>query len=331
MDRTPEVVTVGHAIVDVLAPSEDALVAGFGLDKGTMNLVDDGQAEKIYASLGPATEVSGGSAANTAAGLASFGAAVEFVGKVRDDALGQVFIHDIRAGGVRFTVPPDRHGPGTGRSLIMVTPDAEKTMCTSLGIGAHLSPADLDEAAIAGARVLYIEGYLYGGVPTDATVERAVAVARAAGTVVALSLSDPVWVELHRSDLDGLLEQVDLLFANEQEACGMAGVEDAAAAARALGRRVPTVAVTRGPLGSVVATGDEVVSVPATAVVRLVDTTGAGDSYAAGFLYGVIRDLGPERCARLGALAAAEVVGHLGARPLQSLAELARVAGLGED
>jgi sugar/nucleoside kinase (ribokinase family) len=328
MDRTSEVVTVGHAIVDVLAPSEDSLVAGFGLDKGTMTLVDYGQAEKIYASLGPATEVSGGSAANTAACLASFGASVVFIGKVRDDTLGHVFTHDIRAAGVRYTLAAGREGPGTGRSLIMVTPDAEKTMCTSLGIGAHLLEADLDEAAIAAARVLYLEGYLYGARPTDAAVERAVAVARDAATVVALSLSDPVWVELHRNQLDGLLDRVDLLFANEQEAGAMAGVEDATAAAVALGERIPTVAVTRGALGSVVATAGEVVSVPAAEVPRLVDTTGAGDSYAGGFLYGFVRDRAPAQCAGLGALAAAEVVGHLGARPLQSLADLARAAGL---
>jgi sugar/nucleoside kinase (ribokinase family) len=188
--------------------------------------------------------------------------------------------------------------------------------------------ADLDEAAIAAARVLYLEGYLYGARPTDAAVERAVAVARDAGTVVALSLSDPVWVELHRNQLDGLLDRVDLLFANEQEAGAMAGVEDATAAAVALGERIPTVAVTRGALGSVVATAGEVVSVPAAEVPRLVDTTGAGDSYAGGFLYGFVRDRAPAQCAGLGALAAAEVVGHLGARPLQSLADLARAAGL---
>ena len=322
MDRTPEVVALGHAIVDVLAPSEDELVAGFGLEKGTMTLVDDLQAEKIYASLGPATEVSGGSAANTAACLASLGAPVEFIGKVRDDSLGQVFTHDIRAAGVRYQLAPGLEGPGTGRCLIMVTPDAEKTMCTNLGIGALLGPDEVDVTAIAAARVVYLEGYLYGDRPTDAAVERAVAAARQADTLVALSLSDPVWVELHGKELDVVLDGVDILFANEQEACGMVGETDPLAAVAALARRCATVAVTRGALGSLVASGGEVISVPAAPVAHVVDTTGAGDSYAAGFLYGIINDLGPEHSARLGAAAAAEIVSHLGARPQQSLAAL---------
>ena len=181
MDSHPEVVTVGHAIVDVLAPSEDELVAGFGLQKGTMTLVDDARAEKIYASLGPATEVSGGSAANTAACLASLGAVSAFIGKVRDDTLGQFFTHDIRAAGVQYAMAPSPVGPGTGCCLIMVTPDAEKTMCTNLGIGALLEADDVDAAAIAAARVMYVEGYLYGDRPTNPAVERAIAAAREAG------------------------------------------------------------------------------------------------------------------------------------------------------
>jgi sugar/nucleoside kinase (ribokinase family) len=298
-----------------------------------MTLVDDVQAEKVYASLGPTTEVSGGSAANTAACLASLGASVSFIGKVRDDPLGRVFIRDIRAAGVSYSIPPaparpDGEGPGTGRSLIMVTPDAEKTMCTNLGIGALLTAADVDVELIGAARLLYVEGYMVGSGFADVAVERAVAAARAAGAQVALSLSDPVWVELHREELDGLLDRVDLVFANEQEACGLTGLGDVEAAVVALSRRTSTVAVTRGPLGSVVSSGEDVVSVPAAEVARVVDTTGAGDSYAAGFLYGVIRDMGPAECARLGALAAAEVVGHLGARPQQSLAVLADAAGL---
>jgi sugar/nucleoside kinase (ribokinase family) len=333
MDRDTHVVTVGHAIVDVLAPSSDELVADFGLHKGTMTLVDDARAERIYASLGPATEVSGGSAANTAACLASLGGSVSFIGKVRDDTLGRVFVHDIRAAGVDFTVAPapsdpGSEGPGTGRCLIMVTPDAEKTMCTSLGVGAHLAPSDIDPAAIGAARIIYLEGYLIGAGGTDAAVERAVTLARDQGAQVALSLSDPFWAELHRGELSTLLDRVDLLFANEEEAralTGLAGAEDAAAA---LGQRCATVAVTRGAHGSLVATATGVVSVPAAPVTQVVDTTGAGDSYAAGFLFGVTRGAAPEDCARLGALAAAEVVSHLGARPLQSLASLAGDAGL---
>jgi fructokinase len=327
VEGNPEVVTVGHAIVDVLAPSEDELVAGFDLQKGTMTLIDDGRAAKIYASLGPATEVSGGSAANTAACLASLGASSAFIGKVRDDTLGQFFSHDIRAAGVEYRIPPSSEGPGTGCCLIMVTPDAEKTMCTNLGIGALLEAREVDAAVIAAARVVYVEGYLYGDRPTNPAVERAISVAREAGTQVALSLSDPYWVELHGAELAGLLDHVDLLFANEQEACGIVGEADLERALAALAGRCATVAVTRGARGSVVATGGDVIRVPAIAVNRVVDTTGAGDSYAAGFLYGHIRGLGPAQSARLGGLAAAEIVGHLGARPQQSLSAWVDSAG----
>jgi sugar/nucleoside kinase (ribokinase family) len=328
MNPPPEVVAVGHAIVDVLAPSEDSLVSGFGLKKGTMTLIDDADAERIYAALGPATEASGGSAANTAACLASLGASVEFTGKVRNDGLGEVFTHDIRAAGVRFEVPPSDSGPGTGRSLVMVTPDAEKTMCTNLGAGALLSPDDLDENAIAAARVVYLEGYLCGKPETDPAVDRAVAIAREQGTLVALSGSDPAWVELMRTRLDALLDRVDIFFANEAEACGLTGAATVESALSTLSGRCPTVAVTLGAKGSIVAQGSDVVSVPAAPVTRIVDTTGAGDSYAAGFLYGVVRESGPERSARLGALAAAEIVSHLGARPLARLSDLAVTAGV---
>jgi sugar/nucleoside kinase (ribokinase family) len=328
MNPLPEVVAVGHAIVDVLAPSEDSLVAGFGLQKGTMTLIDDADAEKIYAALGPATEASGGSAANTAACLASLGAAVEFTGRVRNDGLGGVFTHDIRAAGVRFEVPPADSGPGTGRCLVMVTPDAEKTMCTNLGAGALLSPDDLDERSIAAAKILYLEGYLCGKPETDPAVDRAVAVAREQGTLVALSGSDPAWVELMRSRLDALIDLVDIFFANEAEACGLTGAATVESALGLLSRRCPTVAVTLGAKGSIVAQGSDAVSVPAAPVARVVDTTGAGDSYAAGFLYGVVRESGPETSARLGALAAAEIVSHLGARPLSRLSDLAATAGV---
>jgi sugar/nucleoside kinase (ribokinase family) len=326
MNPSTEVVAVGHAIVDVLAPSEDALVASFGLHKGTMTLIDDAGAERIYAALGPATEASGGSAANTAACLASLGATVEFTGKVRNDGLGAVFTHDIRAAGVRFEVPPSESGPGTGRCLVMVTPDAEKTMCTNLGAGALLSAEDLDEETIAVAQVVYIEGYLCGKPETDPAVDRAVAIAAEHRTLVALSGSDPAWVDLQRTRLDALLERVDIFFANEAEACGLTGADTVEAALSTLSRRCPTVALTLGANGSIVAQGSDVVSVPAAPVTRVVDTTGAGDSYAAGFLYGVVRELGPERSARLGALAAAEIVSHLGARPLSRLADLASTA-----
>ena len=329
MANSEKVVTAGHAIVDVLSPSPDDLVDRLGLEKGTMALVDGERAESIYNSLGPTTEVSGGSAANTAASLASLGEPVVFVGKVADDALGKVFVHDIRAAGVRFDAAPAANGgTGTGRCLILVTPDAEKTMCTSLGIGALLEPPDVDDAAIRSAKVLYMEGYLYGDRHTDRTVEEMIRTAEAAGTKVALSLSDPAWVDMNAHHFERILDRVDLLFANEEEARRMAGAPTVEEAAEVLARRCQTVAVTLGAQGSLVRSGGEVVRVPAAPVARVVDTTGAGDSYAAGFLYGFVNDLGPERSARLGALVASEVVSHLGARPVQSLAQLASDAGL---
>lgn len=329
MESKERVVTVGHAIVDVLSPSDDGLVERLGLQKGTMALVDGERAEEIYSALGPATEVSGGSAANTAAGLASLGEQVVFVGKVADDPLGKVFTHDIRATGVRFDSSPDvSAAEGTGRCLILVTPDAEKTMCTNLGIGALLDPRDVDQASIEGAQVVYMEGYLYGERHTDRAVEEIMRVARTAGTKVALSLSDPAWVDLNASQFDRILDQVDLLFANEEEARRMAGAARTEDAADALARRCETVAVTLGAQGSIVLSQGKAVRVPAAPVERVVDTTGAGDSYAAGFLYGFVNHLGPEQSARLGALVASEVVSHLGARPLRPLAVLAREAGL---
>ncbi len=326
MPRPAQIVTIGHAIVDVLAPSPDELVQRFGLQRGTMTLIDDSQASEIYAALGPATEVSGGSAANTAAVVASFGGSVEFVGKIRDDALGEVFAHDIRASGVAFEMPAAKEGPGTGRSLIMVSPDGEKTMCTSLGIGAQLMPEDIDVDVVTGAKVVYVEGYLYGLRETDAAVEKTFELAKSADTQVALSLADPAWVELHREHFDRILDDVDLLFANELEACEMAGVMagNVDEALDVLSKRCPTVAVTLGSKGSVVARGGDVVTVPAVPVNRVVDTTGAGDSYAGGFLFAYLAGFEPRRCAQLGALAASEIVSHLGARPQQSLSELAR-------
>jgi sugar/nucleoside kinase (ribokinase family) len=322
------VVTIGHALVDVLASVDDALVTSFGLAKGTMTLVSDLQSERIYEALGTGTTVSGGSAANTAAGLTSFGTSAAFVGKVRNDALGDVFCDDIRAAGVQYRVPPATTGPGTGRSMIMVTADAERTMCTSLGAGDFVNPEDLDEAAVTAARVVYIEGYLCGLETTDATVERALDLAHAAGALVSLSLSDPLWVELHGDSLSRLLSGVDILFCNEAEARGITGLSDATRAVNALADRCRTVAVTFGPRGSVVVSDGHAAAVAANAVPQVVDTTGAGDLYAAGFLYGVVEGLDAERSGRLGSIAAAEVISHFGARPLRPLSELVCQADL---
>jgi sugar/nucleoside kinase (ribokinase family) len=339
MDSPVEVVTVGHAIVDVLAPVEDSVVAGFGLEKGTMNLVDDERSARLYAALGPATAVSGGSAANTATGLASLGATVAFVGRVHDDELGRVFGNDIRAAGVDYRVPAALDGPGTGTSMIMVTPDAERTMCTSLGAGDLLEPADVDARLICSARLVYLEGYLVGLPTTDPTVQATLEAASRGQTEVALSLSDPQWVTLHGKELDALVDRVDLLFANEQEILGLTGKDDLVAAAAGLARRGPTVIVTRGPLGALVVTrrgpgGNEVreeltvVTVPAEQVGRVVDTTGAGDLFASGYLFGHVRGLGPEQAARLGTMAAAEIISHFGARPTGPLGPVAAGRGL---
>ncbi len=306
MESNASVVALGHAIVDVLARTDDDQVASLGLHKGTMALVDGTRAEGLYSAIIPDAHASGGSAANTAACLASLGASVRFVGKVADDELGKVFTEDIRAAGVKYdTRPGGAEGPGTGRCLVLVTPDAEKTMCTDLGAGATIDPADLHLDAISTARVLYMEGYLVGPPDTSATVDHAVDVARRSGTLVAFSASDPGWVELQRDALVGLLERVDILFANEPEALGLSGHADLEAAVEALVQQVPTVAVTLGAQGCVVAGREGFrVRVPAAPVERVVDSTGAGDSFAAGFLYGVVNDLGPETSARLGQLAA---------------------------
>jgi sugar/nucleoside kinase (ribokinase family) len=330
MDNPETVVSLGHAIVDVLVPAEDRQVADLGLERGTMSLIDGARAEQLYASLTPEAQMSGGSAANTAAGLASLGVSVRFVGKVADDALGKVFTEDIRAAGVEYDTPVGGvDGPGTGRCLVLVSPDAEKTMLTYLGAGAAIDPADLHVDAIAAARVLYIEGYLVGPEGTTATVEEAVDVANRAGTLVAFSASDPGWVGLQRDALRKTIERVDLLFANEPETLGLAGEDSLDAAVAALLELCPTVAVTLGAEGCLVAgRGGLRMRVAAAQVDTVVDTTGAGDSFAAGYLCGLVRGLDPETSARLGSLTAAEIVAHLGARPLTRLDELARRAGL---
>lgn len=324
------VVTLGHAIVDVLTRTDDATVSSLGLDKGTMVLVEGDRAAQLYAAITPDAHASGGSAANTAACLASLGGRVRFVGKVADDELGQVFADDIRAVGVEYDTPPgEAGGPGTGRCLVLVTADAEKTMCTDLGAGATIDPADLHFDAIAAAGVLYMEGYLVGPPDTTKTVHEAIAVARRNGTVVAFSASDPGWVAFQRDALVGVLPDVDVLFANEPEALGLSGRADLDAAVSWLLERCPAVAVTLGADGCLVARRDGGrTRVPAVPVNQVVDSTGAGDSFAAGFLFGLVNELGDETSARLGALAAGEIVSHMGARPLTRLEELARAAGL---
>lgn len=327
----PAAVLLGHAIVDVLARTSDEEVAALGLDKGTMALTDGDEAERIYAAIRPEGHASGGSAANTAVCLVSFGGSARFVGRVAADALGRIFEADIRAAGVAFDNPgPEAEPPpASGRCLILVTPDAEKTMCTSLGAGADLGPADVPAAEIGAAKVLYLEGYVWGPEPTTSAARVAIDAARAGGAMVAFSASDPGWVAFQRPALLELLGLADLIFANEPEALGLAGAGDLDSALSWLLDRCPQAVVTLGAEGCVVAGRDGTrILVPAVPVAQVIDTTGAGDSFAAGHLYGLIEGFDPERCARLGAVAAAEIVSHLGARPLVSLRELAEQARL---
>jgi sugar/nucleoside kinase (ribokinase family) len=330
MRADASVVALGHAIVDVLATTDDQQIRDLGLEKGTMALVEGSRADELYAAIRPQAHVSGGSAANTAAGLASLGGSVRFVGKVASDDLGRVFTDDIRAAGVVYDTPAAGPGaPGTGSCLVLVTPDAEKTMCTNLGAGATIDPEDLHRDAIASARVLYIEGYLVGPEGTTPTVDEAIEVARGAGTLVAFSASDPGWVAFQRDALLKTLDRVDILFANEPETTGLSGLDDLEEAISAMTERVPLVAVTLGAAGCVIADRQgRRTRVAAAPVAQVVDSTGAGDSFAAGFVYGVVNDLGPERSARLGSMAAGEIVSHLGARPVADLRRLATDAGL---
>jgi sugar/nucleoside kinase (ribokinase family) len=329
---TLDVVTVGSAIVDVLAHVDDAVVATHGLAKGTMTLVDLERSAAIYESMPPGIEVSGGSAANTAAGVASLGGGAAFIGKVRDDELGSIFAHDLRATGVVYTTPPGTSGPPTARSLILVTPDAERTMNTYLGVAGELAAADVDEGLVAAARITYVEGYLVGLPSAEGALTAAAGAAHRAGRRVALTLSDPFWVQLQREAFMALVPTVDVLLGNEAEALELTGEATVEAALAALCKSwagaAPIVALTRGAAGAVASDGKETVSVPAEPVAAVEDTTGAGDLFAAGFLLGLARDKPLTDCLRLGALAAAEVISHIGARPQTSLADLAATRGL---
>jgi len=319
-----DVVGIGNALVDVLSHQDDGFVERLGVPKGGMTLIDEERAEQIYALMGPAIEVSGGSAANTMVGVASFGGAAQYLSRVRDDQLGAVFAHDLRASGVGFDVPHAQHGPSTGCCFIVVTPDAERTMNTYLGASVHFGPDDVDEAVVAAAQVLYLEGYLFDTPEAQEAFRTAARHANAHGTKVAVTLSDGFCVERHRDAFRALIDDhVDLVFANEAEITSLFEVDDFDAAAERLRHHGSVAALTRGAAGSVVVTEDDLVEVPAEPVDEVVDTTGAGDLYAAGFLHGFSTGLPLEVCGRLGSIAAAEVISHLGARPLTSLRDLA--------
>ncbi len=316
-----DVVGIGNAIVDVLTQADDALVAAQGLPKGSMTLIDGPRAESLYEHMGPAREISGGSAANTLAGVASLGGRAAFIGKVRNDQLGGIFRHDIRAAGVHFETPPATSGPPSGRCLIFVAPDAQRTMATFLGAATELGPEDVDPEVIAAAKVTYMEGYLFDPPAAKAAFVKAAEIARTAGRKVSLTLSDPFCVERHRGAFRDLVEHhVDILFANEQEICALYEVGDFDAALQAVRHYCEVAALTRSEHGSVVLAGDEVHVVDAAPLDRLVDTTGAGDLYAAGFLFGYTRGDSLYDCGRIGAIAAAEIISHFGARPEVDLA-----------
>jgi sugar/nucleoside kinase (ribokinase family) len=322
-DTRFDVLGIGNALVDILSTESDEFLDQHQLVKGSMELIETDRAEALYAVLGNKTEMSGGSAANTLSGVASFGGRAAYIGRVRDDALGTSFSHDLNSLGVHFSAAKATAGDPTGRCMIVVSPDAERTMSTYLGASATLGPDDLDLELIASAKVVFLEGYLFDRDPAKAAFRKAADAAHAAGRKVALTLSDSFCVERHRDDFLALVDHgVDMLFANEAEITNLFGVErfdDGLAAVRG---SVEIAAVTRGELGSAIVTADEVIEIAAHPVAHLVDTTGAGDLYAAGFLYGWSQDMPLDQCGRLGSLAAAAVIGHLGPRPGISLAQM---------
>jgi sugar/nucleoside kinase (ribokinase family) len=318
-----DVVGIGNAIVDILATTDDGFLESEGLVKGSMTLIDEARGQALYERMGPAVECSGGSAANTMAGFAALGGKGAFIGKVRADQLGQVFAHDMHATGIDFTTAAAADGPATARCLVMVTPDAQRTMATYLGACVELGPDDLDREALARAKIVYLEGYLWDPPRAKAAMLEAARIVRAAGGKVALSLSDAFCVERHRKEFRDLIDNhVDILFANETEAQALTQSATFAGAVANLRKRVPLAAVTRSAAGSVVIEGEQTYEIPVEPVGAVVDTTGAGDLYAAGFLSGWVRGLGASAAGRLGSLAAGEVISHLGARPATDLSRL---------
>jgi sugar/nucleoside kinase (ribokinase family) len=319
-----DVLAIGNAIVDVMAPCEDALVAELGMARGGMTLVDTARARELYDAMGPAREVSGGSAANTLAGLAALGLKCAFIGQVADDQLGDVFAHDIRAAGVDFDTAARAGDPPTGRCLIFVSPDGQRTMNTYLGASQFLPAAALDDALIADAAVLYLEGYLWDPEEPRAAMKKAIAASRAAGRKVAFTSSDAFVIDRYGDDFRALIDagQIDILFANEVELAALTGEQDFEAGIALVAPKVPVLVVTRGAHGAVALSGGERAEVAAEPVAAVVDTTGAGDLFAAGFLAGHVRGESLARSLEMGALAAGEIISHYGARPEADLKAL---------
>ena len=319
-----DVLTLGNALVDVLVHADDDFVARTGVEPGAMTMIDAARADEIYAEMGPAIEISGGSAANTAAGVASFGGKAAYIGRIADDAFGKVFAHDLRSVGVHFEAPPATSGSPTGRCLVIVTPDADRTLCTFLGAGAELDETYIDEALVESAAVTYLEGYIWDPPAAKIAVRRAAAVAHRADQRVALTLSDPFCVGRHREEfLELIAGHVDILFANEDEITSLYEVETFDEALHHVRGHCEVAALTRGASGSVIVAGDDTHVIDAHPA-EVVDTTGAGDLFASGFLYGFTHGMSPAVCGQLASLAAAEVISHLGARPAVALADVAR-------
>jgi len=312
-----DVVAIGNAIIDVIANCDDGLIEELGLSRGGMMLIDSDQARSLYDAMGPAREISGGSAANTLAGLAALGAKCGFVGQVAQDQLGEVFTHDIRAAGIAFSVPARAGDPPTARCLIFVTPDGQRTMNTFLGASHYLPAEALDEAAIADAAVLYLEGYLWDPEEPRAAMRKAIRAARAAGRKIAFTPSEVFVIERHRADFISLIEagEIDVLFCNEHELAALTQLDDFEAGIARLSPQVPVLVVTKGAAGAVALADGERAEASAEPVTRVVDTTGAGDLFAAGFLFGHVRGHGLHESLRLGAICASEIISHYGARP----------------
>lgn len=322
-DAPLSVVGIGNAIVDVLSKTDEDFLRVHKINKGTMTLIEADQAETLYAKMGPGMEMSGGSAANTIAALASLGSQAAYIGKVANDQLGNVFRHDISSLGVRFITAPLESGAPTARCLILVTPDAQRTMCTFLGACVWISPTDLDEESIKNAKVTFLEGYLFDRNRAKQAFRKAGEIAHAAGRKTALTLSDPFCVDRHREEfLDLIQNNIDIVFANEAEILSLYKTEDFNEAVFNIRQHCEIAVLTRSAKGSMILHGDETFEVPAEPVAQIVDTTGAGDLYSAGFLHGLTMGRDLTTCARFGSIAAAEVISHLGARPQTNLAQL---------
>ena len=328
-EKIYDVVGIGNAIVDIIARCDEGFLTKHDLAKGFMRLIDAHEAARLYEAMGPAIERSGGSAANTIAGLASFGAKCGFIGRVAADQFGGIFRHDIRSQGVAYETAPATEGAPTARCLILVTPDGERTMNTFLGASVGFTPEDLDAAMLGAARIVYLEGYLFDKEEAKAAFRQAAKEAKKAGAKVALSLSDAFCVDRHRADFQAFVrEGADIVFANEKEITSLYEVNSFEEAADAALQDCEMAVLTRSEAGSVIVAAGETTEIAAWPVQEVVDVTGAGDLYAAGFLYGLTRGASLAECGRLGSLAAAEVIGHIGARPETPLRKLAKENGL---